>query len=242
MRLDPPELGHVQVRIDRPPDAPARVEITVEKVETLTLLLRDQPQLQHALDQAGVPAEGRSVTFHIASPEPAPRSEPAAVPAPGVATGGPSGDGSHGALAEWRPAGPTPARHAGRRRHRNSRLSRRPAGLAAASTSPHDAKGNHPMSLASVTAQQNSREHRATPRHRTGSHGAEFAVGEFQRLPQAADDAVAEPGSDQPNGYQSVHHRAGAVLRRRAADQHQHQPDTADPAHPGRRGDAGLRR
>ena len=73
VRLDPPELGQVQVRIDRPPDAPARVEITVEKPETLTLLLRDQPQLQHALDQAGVPPEGRSVTFHIASPEPASR-------------------------------------------------------------------------------------------------------------------------------------------------------------------------
>jgi hypothetical protein len=97
MRLDPPELGRVQVCIDRPAGAPARVEITVEKIETRTLLLRDQPQLQHALDQAGVPAEGRSVTFHIAPPEPAPRSEQSAVPAPGTATGGPSGDGSHGA-------------------------------------------------------------------------------------------------------------------------------------------------
>jgi hypothetical protein len=97
MRLDPPELGHVQLRIDRPLDAPARVEITVEKAETLTLLLRDQPQLQRALDQAGVPPEGRSVTFHVASPDPAPRSDPGTIPAPGVATGGPSGDGSHGA-------------------------------------------------------------------------------------------------------------------------------------------------
>jgi flagellar hook-length control protein FliK len=97
MRLDPPELGRVQVSIDRPAGAPARVEITVEKIETLTLLLRDQPQLQHALDQAGVPAEGRSVTFHIASPEPAPRSEPLPAPMPGVAAGGPNGEGSHGA-------------------------------------------------------------------------------------------------------------------------------------------------
>jgi flagellar hook-length control protein FliK len=107
MRLDPPELGHVQVRIDRPTDASARVEITVEKVETLTLLLRDQPQLQHALDLAGVPAEGRSVTFHVASPEPAPRSEPAPAPALAVAAGGPSGDGSHGASRN----GGQPERH-----------------------------------------------------------------------------------------------------------------------------------
>jgi Flagellar hook-length control protein FliK len=97
VRLDPPELGHVEVRIERLPDTPARVEITVEKAETLTLLLRDQPQLQHALDQAGVPADGRSVTFHIASPEQAPRSEWTTTPTPGAAAGGLSGDSSHGA-------------------------------------------------------------------------------------------------------------------------------------------------
>ena len=155
MRLDPPELGRVQVRIDRPTDAPARVEITVEKAETLTLLLRDQPQLQRALDQAGVPAEGRSVTFHIASPEPAPRSEPAPAPAPGVAAGGPNGNGSHGASRN----GGQPDRHqSGMPDTSDTEFtpSRRRAGRAAASTSPHDAKGNHPMSIASVAAQQNS--------------------------------------------------------------------------------------
>ncbi len=97
MRLEPPELGHVEIRIDRPTDAPARVDITVERTETLTLLLRDQPQLQRALDQAGVPPEGRSVTFHVAAPETAaPRSEPA-VPQPmSYAAGGLTGDGSNG--------------------------------------------------------------------------------------------------------------------------------------------------
>ena len=109
MRLDPPELGRVRVRIDRPIDAPARVEITVEKVETLTLLLRDQQQLQHALDQAGVPAEGRSVTFHVASPEPASRAEPPPGPMPGVATGGPNGEGSHGAPRHGGQAGRQPS-------------------------------------------------------------------------------------------------------------------------------------
>lgn len=97
VRLDPPDLGHVQIRIDRPAEAPAHVEITVEKPETLTLLLRDQPQLQRALDQAGVPAEGRSVTFHVATPEASSRNEPATAPAPSVASGGLSGDGTHGA-------------------------------------------------------------------------------------------------------------------------------------------------
>lgn len=71
LRLEPAELGLVQIRINRPADAPAQVEITVQRPETLTLLLRDQPQLQRALDQAGVPADGRSLTLHVAAPEPA---------------------------------------------------------------------------------------------------------------------------------------------------------------------------
>jgi flagellar hook-length control protein FliK len=68
LTLRPPELGQVEIRIDRPADAPARVEINVQRPDTLTLLLHDQPQLQRALDQAGVPAEGRSLTLQIASP------------------------------------------------------------------------------------------------------------------------------------------------------------------------------
>jgi flagellar hook-length control protein FliK len=68
LTLQPPELGQVEIRIDRPTDAPARVEISVERPDTLTLLQHDQPQLQRALDQAGVPAEGRSLTLQIANP------------------------------------------------------------------------------------------------------------------------------------------------------------------------------
>ncbi len=65
LRLDPPELGNVQIRLERPPDAPARIEITVQRPETLALLQRDQPHLQQVLDQAGIPAEGRTVSFHL---------------------------------------------------------------------------------------------------------------------------------------------------------------------------------
>jgi chemotaxis protein MotD len=94
VRLDPPELGQVQIRIDRPSDAPARVEITVERSETLTLLLRDQPQLQRALDQAGIPTDGRSVTFHVATPEPVQRSDTATIQASSATFSGMSGDSS----------------------------------------------------------------------------------------------------------------------------------------------------
>lgn len=70
IRLDPAELGRVQLRIERTPGGPARVELLVERPETLLLLLRDQPQLHRALDLAGVPATDRTLQFQLAQPEP----------------------------------------------------------------------------------------------------------------------------------------------------------------------------
>lgn len=110
MKLEPPELGQVHIQIDRPTDdAPARVAISVERPETLQLLLRDQPQLQRALDQAGVPAEGRSITFHVTAPEPAARTETAMAPAPTGSSAAMGGDFSHSASRQdGRPARPEP--------------------------------------------------------------------------------------------------------------------------------------
>jgi hypothetical protein len=101
LRLDPPELGQVHVRIDRLPDAPARVDITVQRTETLTLLLRDQPQLQRALDQAGVQTDGRSITLHVAQAEPGPRPDAAPTFNPSTSLPGQAGgDGSHAAYRQ----------------------------------------------------------------------------------------------------------------------------------------------
>lgn len=113
MRLEPPELGQVQIRIDRPTDAPARVDITVERSETLTLLLRDQPQLQRALDQAGVPADGRTLTFHVATPEPAQRADGTPIsPSSGGASTGLAGEFSHGTARQGGSGGGNPAQQA----------------------------------------------------------------------------------------------------------------------------------
>jgi len=108
LHLQPAELGQVQVRIDRADGAPAKVEITVQRPETAALLLHDQPQLQHALDQAGIPQDGRSLTIQVATPAP-PAAAPAPVPAAsgdmssrtdagssGFAGGGFNGNGSSG--------------------------------------------------------------------------------------------------------------------------------------------------
>ena len=69
IRLQPVELGDVQIRVDRTADGPDHVEITTERPETLQLLQRDQPRLEQALDQAGLFSTGRTVSFQLAVPE-----------------------------------------------------------------------------------------------------------------------------------------------------------------------------
>jgi hypothetical protein len=52
--------------------------------------------LQRALDQAGVPPEGRSVTFHVVATEPAPHHETVSAAGAGTGSAG-TGDASYGA-------------------------------------------------------------------------------------------------------------------------------------------------
>lgn len=66
IQLDPVELGRVEIRIERSTDGPAKVELAAERPDTLLRLVHDQPQLQHALDQAGIPQSGRTITFSLA--------------------------------------------------------------------------------------------------------------------------------------------------------------------------------
>ncbi len=89
VRLDPQELGQVQIRVEQPNDGPARVTLTAQRPQTLDLLVRDQAQLHHALDQAGVPAEGRSITFHLAPSTASPDAISAGI---GAGTGGSGSD------------------------------------------------------------------------------------------------------------------------------------------------------
>jgi flagellar hook-length control protein FliK len=66
LRLHPAELGMVQVQIDKTAAGAANVAITVEKPETLQAILRDQADLHHALDTAGIPSSGRTITITLA--------------------------------------------------------------------------------------------------------------------------------------------------------------------------------
>jgi hypothetical protein len=65
IRLDPAELGQVQIRISREHDGAASVTVAVERPETLSSLQADLGHLHQALDRAGVP-EQRSVALHLA--------------------------------------------------------------------------------------------------------------------------------------------------------------------------------
>lgn len=67
IHLKPDELGRVEIRIERPADGPARVELAAERPETLLRLVHDQAQLQQALDQAGIPPTGRTIHFSLSS-------------------------------------------------------------------------------------------------------------------------------------------------------------------------------
>jgi len=74
VRLDPPELGHVRVAIAQPRGGPATITLSVERPETLLMVLRDAPALHRALDRAGVPAEARTISFELAPQHEAPPS------------------------------------------------------------------------------------------------------------------------------------------------------------------------
>jgi flagellar hook-length control protein FliK len=58
IRLDPPELGRIDVRLDVDSGGNVTSRLTAERAETLDLLRRDAPQLERALQHAGLNTEG----------------------------------------------------------------------------------------------------------------------------------------------------------------------------------------
>jgi flagellar hook-length control protein FliK len=67
IRLAPAELGHVQVRVDQAADGTSHVVLAVERTDTLILLLQDRPQLNQALNAAGISPDGRTLQLSLAS-------------------------------------------------------------------------------------------------------------------------------------------------------------------------------
>lgn len=66
LRLDPPELGRIEVKMSIDKDSKARIVLTAEKPETFMMLQRDSDVLQRALDESGLDVNGE-IDFELAS-------------------------------------------------------------------------------------------------------------------------------------------------------------------------------
>ena len=65
IRLDPAELGRIDVRLDVDKNGQVTTHLTVEKPETLALLRQDAPQLQRALEDAGLKTGDNGLQFSL---------------------------------------------------------------------------------------------------------------------------------------------------------------------------------
>jgi flagellar hook-length control protein FliK len=65
IRLDPADLGRIDVRIDVDRNGQVTSHLTVEKPETLSMLRQDAPQLQQALDDAGFKTGSGGLQFSL---------------------------------------------------------------------------------------------------------------------------------------------------------------------------------
>ena len=65
IRLDPPELGRIHVRLDFDHDGNVTSWLIVDRPETLDLLRRDAPNLEHAFQQAGLKTSDNGLQFSL---------------------------------------------------------------------------------------------------------------------------------------------------------------------------------
>jgi len=65
IRLDPPELGRIDVRVQIDQNGQVTSHLTVEKPETLSMLQQDAPQLQQALNDAGLKSGSGGLQFSL---------------------------------------------------------------------------------------------------------------------------------------------------------------------------------
>ena len=65
IRLDPPEMGRIDVRMEVRKDGHVVAHMTVDRPETLDLLQRDARALQQALNNAGLQADSDSLNFSL---------------------------------------------------------------------------------------------------------------------------------------------------------------------------------
>ena len=65
IRLDPADLGRIDVRVQIDQNGQVTSHLTVEKPETLSMLRQDAPQLQQALSDAGLKTDSGGLQFSL---------------------------------------------------------------------------------------------------------------------------------------------------------------------------------
>jgi flagellar hook-length control protein FliK len=65
IRLDPPELGRIDVRLAVDSSGQVTSHVTVDRADTLQFLQSQQPQLEHALEQAGLRTADNGLQFTL---------------------------------------------------------------------------------------------------------------------------------------------------------------------------------
>jgi flagellar hook-length control protein FliK len=65
IRLDPADLGRIDVKLDLDKSGTVNAHMVVERPETLDLMMRDQRALQQALQQAGLDQSKTSLEFSL---------------------------------------------------------------------------------------------------------------------------------------------------------------------------------
>jgi flagellar hook-length control protein FliK len=65
IRLDPPELGRIDVRLDVDRNGQVTSHVRVDRADTLQLLQSQQPQLERALEQAGLKTADNGLQFTL---------------------------------------------------------------------------------------------------------------------------------------------------------------------------------
>jgi flagellar hook-length control protein FliK len=68
IRLDPAELGRIDVRLEIGDDKSVSARLVVDRVETLQLLQRDAKTLERALEQAGLKANDAGIDISLRDP------------------------------------------------------------------------------------------------------------------------------------------------------------------------------
>ncbi|MEZ0261941.1 MAG: flagellar hook-length control protein FliK [Alphaproteobacteria bacterium] len=65
MQLDPMNLGRLEIKMKFTRDGAVKAHLIAEKPETLSMLQKDQPQIQRLLQQAGLEVEDNALSFDL---------------------------------------------------------------------------------------------------------------------------------------------------------------------------------